>query len=126
MLLRVGLALGVWASMITAQERPTTAGPTIALARSAFSVAAPADGPRAIHAATAESCGSMLRNGLFMGLGFALATASLELVYTLVREPFVRQGHDVARADPRWIAWAGGAGFVVGLIGTERCRRRRG
>jgi hypothetical protein len=123
---RVALAVAVWASVITAQERPITSGPTIGLARSAFSVASPGDAPIAIDSVIPESCGSMLRNGLLMGIGFSLATASLELLYTLVREPFVRQGHDVARADPRWIAWAGGAGFVVGLIATERCRRRRG
>lgn len=125
-MVRIALALAMWGSALLAQERPAVSGPTIALARAAFSVApTPPGAPVAIDSVIAESCGSMLRNGLLMGLGFSLATASLELVYTLVREPFVRQGHDVARADPRWIAWAGGAGVVVGLIGTERCRQRR-
>ena len=100
-------------------------GPTIAAARAGVSIATPAYPTIAIDSVITESCGSMLKNGLLMGLGFSLATALLELVYTLVREPFVRQGHDVARADPRWIAWAGGGGFLVGLIGTERCRRRQ-
>ena len=125
MLVRVALALGVCASVITAQERPAATGPTIALARAAFSLEPEPHTPIAIDSLITESCGSMLRNGLLMGLGFSLATASLELVYTLVREPLVRQGHDVARADPRWIAWAGGAGVIIGLIGTERCRRRQ-
>jgi hypothetical protein len=124
MLLRVTLAVALWTSVMPAQTRPAT-GPAIALARVAFSIAPSPRAPVVVDAAIAESCGSMLKNGLFMGLGFSLATASLELVYTLVREPFVRHGHDLAPADPRWIAWAGGAGFVIGLIGTERCRRRR-
>lgn len=125
MLARVTLLSAVWVSMVGAQERALTTGPTIAAARVAFSVAMTDRAPIALDSVFNESCGSMLKNGLLMGLGFSLATASLELVYTLVREPFVRQGHDVARADPRWIAWAGGAGFLVGLIGTERCRRRQ-
>lgn len=125
MLVHIALLLVVWASVMTAQEPPVATGPTIALARAAFAVAPTPHAPIAIDSVIEESCGSMLKNGLLMGLGFSLATASLELVYTLVREPFVRQGHDVARADPRWILWAGGAGFVVGLIGTERCRRRQ-
>ena len=125
-MVRIALAVAVWGSAIMAQERPAVPGPTIALARVAFWVGpAPPHAPIAIESVTDQSCGSMVKNGLLMGLGFSLATASLELVYTLVREPFVRQGHDVARADPRWIAWAGGAGFVVGVIGTERCRRRQ-
>lgn len=125
MLRWIALVSVVWASVISAQERLVATGPTIGLARAAFSVAPAPHAPIAIDSVIDESCGSMLRNGLLMGLGFSLATASLELLYTLVREPFVRQGHDVARADPRWIAWAGGAGFVVGLIGTDRCRRRQ-
>jgi hypothetical protein len=122
---RVALALAVCVSLVGAQERAVATGPTIGAARVAFSVATLAHPTIALDSVITESCGSMLKNGLLMGLGFSLATASLELVYTLVREPFVRQGHDVARADPRWIAWAGGAGFLVGLIGTERCRRRQ-
>ena len=33
--------------------------------------------------------------------------------------------HDVPGADPTLIAWAGAAGFIGGLVGTEICRRRR-
>lgn len=120
---RVALILVVWVSVVGAQERGVETGPTIGAARAAFSVATTAHPTIARDSVIVESCGSMLKNGLLMGLGFSLATASLELLYTLVREPFVRQGYDVAPADPWWIAWAGGAGFVVGLIGTERCRR---
>lgn len=70
-----------------------------------------------------RSCGSSLKNGTMLGLGLALATASLELVYTLLRAPFANAGHDVPRAEPWLIAIAGGAGFLVGVVRTEICRR---
>ena len=125
MLGRVALVSAVWVSLVGAQERAIATGPTIGAARVGVSIVPTAHSAIALDSVIPESCGSMLKNGLLMGLGFSLATASLELVYTLVREAFVRQGHDVTPADPRWIAWAGGAGFLVGLIGTERCRRRQ-
>lgn len=125
MIARIALALVVCVSVVTAQNRSGTGGPTVIAARAAFSVA-PAVAPQHdIGVRVAESCGSPFKNALLLGLGVSLATASLELVYTLVREAFVRGAHDWARADPRWIAWAGGAGFLAGLIGTEVCRRRR-
>lgn len=125
MIARIALAMVVGATAIPAQERAiTTSGPTILAARAAFSVEPAPAAAQTVAVRAPESCGSMLRNALLLGLGFSLATASLELVYTLVREPFVRSGHDLARADPEWIAWAGGAGFVVGLVGTAVCRRR--
>ena len=99
-------------------------GPTVRVARSAVVTPALAAPARAAIGVPA-SCGSMLKNAVLWGLGLSLATASLELTYTIVREPFVRNGHDLPAADPRLIAWAGGAGFVVGLLGTEVCRRRR-
>lgn len=124
MIARIAMALVIGVAAIPAQE-PTAAGPTVLAARAAFSVeSAPIPAHHNVAARSPASCGSMLRNALLLGLGFSLATASLELVYTLAREPFVRNGYDVARADPAWIAWAGGAGFVVGLVGTAVCRRR--
>ena len=125
MIARIALALVVCVPAVGAQVRPIVSGPTVVAARAAFSVA-PAislssDGGLRIP----ESCGSSVRNALLLGLGFSLATASLELVYTILREPFSRNGHDWARADPVWIAWAGGAGFLAGWIGTELCRRRQ-
>lgn len=68
-------------------------------------------------------CGSALKNGAMLGLGLALATASLELLYTLVRAPFVNAGHDVPRAEPWLITIAGGTGFLAGLVRSELCRR---
>lgn len=111
----------VAAPMLPAQAR----GPTIAAARAAVFVSssAPWPAPRSIE--LQASCGSALKNGALLGLGLSLATAVIELTYTIVREPFVRNGHDLAAADPTLIAWAGGAGFVIGLVGTEVCRRRR-
>lgn len=125
MIARIAMALVIGAAAIPAQERSiTAAGPTVLAARAAFSIEAAPIPAHNVAARSPASCGSMLRNALLLGLGFSLATASLELVYTLAREPFVRNGYDVARADPAWIAWAGGAGFVVGLVGTAVCRRR--
>jgi hypothetical protein len=69
-------------------------------------------------------CGSALKNAVMLGLGVSLAVGVIELTYTVIREPLVRNGHDLPRADPTLIAWAGGAGFVIGLVGTELCRRR--
>jgi hypothetical protein len=119
----VGIAtlLGVWT--LGAQE-PVTSGPTVTAARAAFFVPAGASRERAAVRDTSSTCGSALKNAAMLGLGFSLAASILELTYTIVREPLVRRGHDLPPADPALIAWAGGAGFVLGLIGTERCRRR--
>ena len=100
-------------------------GPTVAAARAA--VVAPtmdARGASPLLDAPAP-CGPALKNAALLGLGVSLGTAAIELLYTLVREPFVRNGHDVPGADPTIIAWAGAAGFVGGLVGTAMCRRRR-
>lgn len=99
-------------------------GPTVTAARAAFSVPS---GERGVSIADhgQASCGSALKNAALLGLGLSLATGVIELVYTLVREPFVRNGHHLPAADPTIIAWAAGVGFVVGFIGTELCRRRR-
>lgn len=112
------------AASLHAQE-PVTAGPTIAAARVAFAPSAVVRAePEVVHD-TPGSCGSHVKNAVMLGLGFALATGVLELTYTLIREPLNRNGHDLSPADPMLIAWAGGAGFVIGLVGTELCHRRR-
>lgn len=108
-----------------ASQEPVATGPTIVAARAAFFP--PPEAPverEVVHDATA-SCGSYFKNAALLGLGFALAAGVLELTYTVIREPLNRNGHDLAAADPMLIAWAGGAGFVIGLAGTELCRRRR-
>jgi hypothetical protein len=115
------VALCVTAPALAAQDR----GPTIAVARGAFFASSATTRPSPPTIDPGALCGSALKNAALLGLGLSLATAIIELTYTIVREPFVRNGHDVAAADPRLIAWAGGAGLVVGLIGTEMCRRRR-
>ncbi len=115
------IALLVDAPTLVAQER----GPTVAAARAAFFTPPSPQGQLPIADSAAASCGSALKNAALLGLGLSLATATIELLYTLVREPFVRNGHDVPGADPTIILWAGGAGFIAGLIGTEICRRRR-
>ena len=120
----LGLALLVGASMLGAQER-LTSGPTVIAARAAFFTPSAPTLERAVALDTSAGCGSSLKNAAMLGLGVSLAAVMLELTYTLVREPFVRRGHEVSRADPALIAWAGGAGFVVGLIGTELCGRGR-
>lgn len=120
--LAVGIAMVAGASMLGAQEHAGS-GPTVIAARAAFFPPA-ASRERAVVHDTSASCGSSLKNAAMLGLGFSLAALMFELTYTIAREPFVRRGHEVSRADPRLIAWAGGAGFVVGLIGTELCRRR--
>lgn len=122
--LAVGIAMVAGASMLGAQEHAGS-GPTIIAARTAFFTPPVVTRERAVVHDTSANCGSALKNAAMLGLGFSLATVMLELTYTILREPFVRRGHEVSRADPRLIAWAGGAGFVVGLIGTELCRRRR-
>ena len=117
----VVVSLFIAGSTLVAQER----GPTVALARAAF--AAPL-APAPFAPPTLDvpaSCGSALRNAALLGLGLAAATATIELTYTILREPFVRNGSDLPAADPMLIAWAGGAGVIVGAIGTELCRRRR-
>ena len=115
------VALLVTASTVTAQDR----SPMVTAARAAFFAPPSLERrtPTAGHAAA--SCGSPLKNAAMLGLGLSLATAVIELTYTLVREPFVRNGHDLPGADPTIIVWAGGAGFIAGLVGTEICRRRR-
>ncbi len=111
----------VTTSPLAAQDH----GPTVAAARAAV-VAPTMDGRGASLLLDAPAaCGSALKNAALLGLGFSLGTAAIELLYTLVREPFVRNGHDVPGADPTIIAWAGAAGFVGGLVGTAICRRRR-
>ena len=117
----VAVSLLIAASTLVAQER----GPIVALARVAFAAPAPTTPAAPPRIDVPASCGSALRNAFLLGLGLAAATATLELTYTIVREPFVRNGSDLPAADPMLIAWAGGAGVVAGAIGTELCRRRR-
>lgn len=118
------IALVLCAPHLSAQERARS-GPTIVSARAAFFTPAPATSQHPIAADAPASCGSSLKNAAMLGLGFSLAAIVLEVTYTIVREPFVRRGRDLPPADPVLIAWAGGGGFVLGLIGTELCRRRR-
>lgn len=100
-------------------------GPTVAGARAAFfTPTAPTD-VTTVALLPPSECGSTLRNAALLGLGLSIATAMLELTYTILREPFVKNGVDLPAADPRLIAGAAGAGFIVGLVGTELCRRRR-
>ena len=117
----VAVSLVLAGSPLVAQER----GPTVALARAAFAapMATTPSGPPRLD--VPASCGSTLRNAALLGLGLAAATAMIELTYTIVREPFIRNGSDLPAANPMLIAWAGGAGVIVGAIGTELCRRRR-
>ena len=117
--LAVVVALVAATSALTAQH----AGPTMAAARAAFAMPSATDHPPLLRAPA--SCGSALKNAALLGLGLSLAAAVLEGVYTLVREPLIRNGHDVPGADPAIIAWAGAAGFVAGIVGTHLCRRRR-
>ena len=108
-------------SILRAQEH----GPTVAAARIAVTAPpAPDDYATRPYAPPAD-CGSVVKNAVLLGAGFSLATMMIELMYTIVREPFVQNGHDWPAADPTLIAWAGGAGVVVGLVGTHLCRRRR-
>lgn len=100
------------------------AGPTIDAARSGFSVPVSIRRGVTVSLAASVACGSPWRNAVMLGLGLSLATGVLELTYTLLREPVVRNGGSWPRADPALMAWAGGAGFVAGLFGTEVCRRR--
>ena len=112
------------AAPLASQERVAT-GPTVVAARAAFFPAPEAHAGREVVNDIPASCGSYFKNAALLGLGFALAAGVLELTYTVIREPLNRNGHDLAAADPMLIAWAGGAGFVIGLAGTELCRRRR-
>lgn len=116
----VTAALFAASSTLSAQVH----GPTVVAARAAFSTA-PATADAAVVLGPPASCGSIVTNAALLGFGLSLATGVLELTYTIVREPFVVNGVDLPAADPRLIAGAAGAGFVIGLIGTERCRRRR-
>jgi hypothetical protein len=108
-------------SLLVAQE----GGPTVIAARVAFFAHSVESRTHAVELDPAASCGSSLKNAALLGLGLSLATATIEWTYTVVREPVVRNGGDWPAADPMLIAWSGGAGFVVGLIGSELCRRRR-
>jgi hypothetical protein len=104
-------------------QAPT--GPTVATARVAFVPPAAVRAEPGVVYDTPGSCGSHFKNAVMLGLGFALATGVIELTYTIIREPVNRNGHDWPAADPMLMAWAGGAGFVIGLVGTELCQRRR-
>ena len=116
----------VLASMFVWSTLPAQAhGPTVVAARAAFFAPTTATGAARIARLPAAECGSTLKNAALLGLGLSLATAVLELTYTILREPFVVNGVDLPAADPRIIAGAAGAGFIVGLVGTEMCRRRR-
>ena len=117
----VAALLFVASSTLSAQTR----GPTVVSARAAFFTPTKASHPADVALLPAAECGSTLRNAALLGLGLSLATAVLELTYTILREPFVVNGVDLPAADPRLIAGAAGAGFLVGLVGTELCRRRR-
>jgi hypothetical protein len=112
-------------SVAALEAQTITGGPTIAAARAGFSMA-PSGTLEALDPfdPTAD-CGSTLKNAALLGLGVALAVGVIELTYTIIREPFVRNGQDLPQANPILIAWGGGTGFVVGLVGTELCRRRR-
>jgi hypothetical protein len=101
--------------------QPAPLAPTVSVARSAFAPMLPIVPTKSSR--QVAPCGHALKNGALLGLGLALAVASLEVVYTLIRAPLVNSGHDVPRADPMLIAYAGVAGFAIGLIGTEICRR---
>ena len=113
------------ASPVARAQSVVGRGPFVDGARSAFaaplSIGSDAGGSLA---RSSTRCGSHWKNAAMLGLGLSLATGVLEVTYTLVREPVVRNGGSWPRADPALIAWAGGAGFVVGLVGTEVCRRR--
>lgn len=120
----VGIAMILGASALQAQDSGGS-GPTILAARAAVFVPTTTSHQASVVFTQEQSCGSALKNAALMGLGFSLAAVVLEVTYTLVREPFVRRGHEVSPADPALIAWAGGAGFVLGLLGTELCRQRQ-
>lgn len=109
-------------STLAAQERR---GLTITAARAAFSSPTRPATDGSLSRIAPADCGSSLRNAVLLGVGLSLAAGVLELTYTLIREPFVRRGHDWPAARPVIIAWAGAAGFALGLAGTEMCRRRR-
>ena len=114
------------ASPTARSQSMVDAGPFVERVRSA--VAAPVsirDDAGATLAISRTPCGSRWKNAAMLGLGLSLATGVLEVTYTLVREPVVRNGGSWPRADPALMAWAGGAGFLVGIVGTEVCRRRR-
>jgi hypothetical protein len=115
------LAVIVVSSTAVAQDP----GPTVTAARAAFFAPPSSERSTPMSPRAPVSCGSSLKNAAMLGLGLSLATAVIELMYTLVREPFVRNGHDLPGADPTIIGWAGGAGFIAGLVGTAICRRRR-
>lgn len=118
------IALHVASPVARAQSVVGT-GPFVEGARSAF--AAPVANrldARVRLAAANTRCGSHWKNAAMLGLGLSLATGVLEVTYTVVREPVVRNGGSWPHADPALIAWAAGAGVVVGLVGTEACRRR--
>lgn len=117
----VAASLFVASSTLAAQAY----GPTVVAARAAFFTPSTPTDVATLALEAPAACGSRLTNAALLGLGLSLATAMLELTYTIVREPFVVNGVDLPAADPRLIAGAAGAGFIVGLVGTELCRRRR-
>lgn len=113
------------ASPIARAQAIVGAGPFVEGARSAFAAPGSIRSDASVTLAISSTpCGSRWKNAALLGLGLSLATGVLEVIYTLVREPVVRNGGSWPHADPALMAWAGGAGFVVGLVGTEVCRRR--
>ena len=123
---RSALALAMLVASSTAEgQAHVGGGPTVRAARVAFFE--PRVTPQRMPAidVTSTRCGSHLKNGVMLGLGMSVAVGVLELTYTIIREPLVRNGSNLSPADPMLIAWGGGAGFIIGLISTERCRRDR-
>lgn len=113
------------ASPVARAQALVGAGPFVEGARSAFAAPASIRSDAGVTLARSSTpCGSRWKNAALLGLGLSLATGVLEVTYMLVREPVVRNGGSWPHADPALMAWAGGAGFVVGLVGTEVCRRR--
>lgn len=121
LLVAVAPLLFVASATLSAQ----TYGPTVVAARAGFAAPSLTTDAATVALLPAAECGSRLRNAALLGLGLSLATAMLELTYTILREPFVVNGVELPAADPRIIAGAAGGGFILGLVGTELCRRRR-
>lgn len=114
------------ASPVARAQPVVDAGPFVAGTRSAFAAPVSIGSDAGVTLGVSSTpCGSLWKNAALLGLGLSLATGVLEVTYTLVREPVVRNGGSWPHADPALMAWAGGVGFVVGLVGTEVCRRRR-
>ncbi len=118
------IALHVMSPTARAQSVVGT-GPFVERTRSAIAAPLPRRGDASVRLTPSSArCGSRWKNAALLGLGLSLATGVLEVTYTVVREPVIRNGGSWPPADPALIAWAAGAGFVVGLVGTELCRRR--